>query len=480
MTVSVIPLLLSKGDLLGYASSPQRVPVGTDGYPLIADAAQTLGVGYATRVLSFNSQGVDQTGPMAYGTTASSTLSAGIWKIQDGGTTITGNRIDFLDNPNYTVNTVGTNRQLTALSIVPTVTLTAGTGLSFFRGLNFQPIFTGDAATTYATMVGLRVVPNVTNAIFTTVQGANYDVQIDSTATCTTASAILTTVTSQGAGTGGIITTAYGVRSAFVSGNSITTATHFSMTNASGGGTVGTQIGLDIPALTKATTNIGIRNLSSTQLGSTGQLTVDTSGNLATSGSVTANTLSVGSAAQLTVSAAGALVTSSSATANSLSVGSAAQLTVSAAGALATTSTLSVGSAAQLTVSAAGALATSSSMLSSGATAGIGYATGAGGSVTQATSKTTGVTLNNITGQITMAAGAMAANNIQTFTLTNSAIAAKDILILNHISGGTVGKYLLHVQSAAGSATITVTNVSSGALNEQPVIAFAVIKAVTT
>ncbi len=108
-----------------------------------------------------------------------------------------------------------------------------------------------------------------------------------------------------------------------------------------------------------------------------------------------------------------------------------------------------------------------------------GYATGAGGTVTQATSKATAVTLNKPCGQITMNNAALAAGAIVSFTLTNSAIAAGDVLVLNHISGGTAGAYQLNAQSAAGSASINVRNGAAGSLSEAIVIAYAVIKAVT-
>jgi hypothetical protein len=109
-----------------------------------------------------------------------------------------------------------------------------------------------------------------------------------------------------------------------------------------------------------------------------------------------------------------------------------------------------------------------------------GYTTGSGGTVTQATSKATGVTLSKSTGQITLNAAALAADTTVSFTLTNTVIEAGDILIMNHISAGTAGSYLLNAQSAAGSASINVRNITSGSLSEAIVIAFAVIKAVTT
>jgi hypothetical protein len=107
-----------------------------------------------------------------------------------------------------------------------------------------------------------------------------------------------------------------------------------------------------------------------------------------------------------------------------------------------------------------------------------GYTTGSGGVVTQATSKATGVTLSKPTGQITLNNAALAADTTVSFTLTNTVIEANDILVMNHISGGTAGSYLLNAQSAAGSTSINVRNITTGSLSEAIVIAFAVIKAV--
>jgi hypothetical protein len=107
-----------------------------------------------------------------------------------------------------------------------------------------------------------------------------------------------------------------------------------------------------------------------------------------------------------------------------------------------------------------------------------GYATGSGGAVTQLTSKATGVTLNKTNGQITMDAANLAAATTVSFTLTNSTIEAGDIIVMNHISGGTLGAYLFNAATAAGSATINVSNWTAGALAQAVVIRFAVIKVV--
>lgn len=114
---------------------------------------------------------------------------------------------------------------------------------------------------------------------------------------------------------------------------------------------------------------------------------------------------------------------------------------------------------------------------SSSPTAGIGYMTGAGGAVTQGTDKTTGVTLNAVTGTITLAAGATSSTTTVPFTLTNSAITANDIIVINHKSGGSLGAYSFAVTPGAGSAVISIRSIAT--LNETSVVLqFAVIKSV--
>lgn len=114
-----------------------------------------------------------------------------------------------------------------------------------------------------------------------------------------------------------------------------------------------------------------------------------------------------------------------------------------------------------------------------------GYITGEGGTVTQATSKSTGVggvgapftgQANPKSGTITMNAAALAASTTVSFVMTNTAIGANDLLVLNHSSGGTFGAYTLNARCAAGSATIDVRNVTAGSLSEAIVIRFALLK----
>jgi len=106
----------------------------------------------------------------------------------------------------------------------------------------------------------------------------------------------------------------------------------------------------------------------------------------------------------------------------------------------------------------------------------IGYGTPAQGAVTQLTSKSTGVTLNKSAGKITMNNAALAAGTTVLFTLTNSAISANDVMLVNVGAGGTSGAYWPYVASlTAGSAVIGLYNNTAGSLSEAPVINFAII-----
>ena len=101
-----------------------------------------------------------------------------------------------------------------------------------------------------------------------------------------------------------------------------------------------------------------------------------------------------------------------------------------------------------------------------------------GGAVTQASSKSTGVTLAKPTGKITMHAAALANQAIVTFTVTCTGFArATDVCLVNHHSGGTVGAYVVQATGHAGdSFKVTVTNVSGGSLSEALVLHYALIQ----
>ncbi len=119
------------------------------------------------------------------------------------------------------------------------------------------------------------------------------------------------------------------------------------------------------------------------------------------------------------------------------------------------------------------------SILNTGTAGGIGYGTGSGGTVSQSTNKSTGVTLNKSNGTITMDAASLASLASVSFTLTNSLIAATDVVIVSIKSGATANSYVVGVvATAAGSCVVQIYNSTLGALAEAVVLSFAVIKAV--
>jgi hypothetical protein len=106
----------------------------------------------------------------------------------------------------------------------------------------------------------------------------------------------------------------------------------------------------------------------------------------------------------------------------------------------------------------------------------IGYSAAAQGAVTQATSKSTAVTLNKSAGRITMNGAELAANTAVSFTMNNSLISANDTIIVNVSGGATAGAYTTYISSmTSGSAVVTLRNLTGGALSEAVILNFATI-----
>lgn len=134
---------------------------------------------------------------------------------------------------------------------------------------------------------------------------------------------------------------------------------------------------------------------------------------------------------------------------------------------------------ATITTLTATTVAASGAITSSGATTTIGYATGAGGAVTQITSASTGVTLSKPCGQITTVALTTAAAAEEAFTVTNTLVAATDVVVVGTTYAGAGTPIVYCKKVAAGSFDIGITNVhAANALDAVVVINFAVIKAV--
>ena len=98
--------------------------------------------------------------------------------------------------------------------------------------------------------------------------------------------------------------------------------------------------------------------------------------------------------------------------------------------------------------------------------------------VTQATSKSTGVTINKLTGTITMNGAALASGTTVAFTVTNGEVSDYDTVVINHQSGGALGAYDVAVHTLAdGSFKVAVKNNTGGSLSEAPVLQYRVLRA---
>ncbi len=112
----------------------------------------------------------------------------------------------------------------------------------------------------------------------------------------------------------------------------------------------------------------------------------------------------------------------------------------------------------------------------------LGYGVGAGGTVVQATSKSTDVTLNKLCGQITMHNAALAGGGIERFIFYNSLIVNGDevsVWISNSI--GATSTHIVWVDGVGGGACgICVRNIATYSLSVPIQIGFTVRKGATS
>ena len=113
---------------------------------------------------------------------------------------------------------------------------------------------------------------------------------------------------------------------------------------------------------------------------------------------------------------------------------------------------------------------------------GLGYGVGSGGTVTQATSKSTAVTLNKPSGQITMNNAALGANTTVSFNLNNSLLTINDGIAFTMVGSiFTHGNYQIWAGNiTAGAITIYLRNISGGSLSQAVVFNFQAIKGATS
>lgn len=115
---------------------------------------------------------------------------------------------------------------------------------------------------------------------------------------------------------------------------------------------------------------------------------------------------------------------------------------------------------------------------------GIGYTTGAGATVTQATNRTTAVTINALCGTIITNTASLAAEAAAAFVVTNNCVQAGDIVAVCQRSGA-IGVMTDVVVTAQGAGTFTIAvmnhNASGGTAETGAIqIGFVVIKGTTT
>lgn len=104
-----------------------------------------------------------------------------------------------------------------------------------------------------------------------------------------------------------------------------------------------------------------------------------------------------------------------------------------------------------------------------------GYGVGEGGSVTQATSKATAVTLNKRSGKITLNNAALGSNTTVGFKLNNSFITVNSLVLVTFADGNGSNYNVWAYAYAAGAVNIAVRNISAGSLSDALVLTFAVI-----
>lgn len=155
------------------------------------------------------------------------------------------------------------------------------------------------------------------------------------------------------------------------------------------------------------------------------------------------------------------------------------------------TGSLSVGTTSTFSgnITASGVTLTVSNISSSSITTNIvdaatrfGYgptSAGIGGAVTQSGSRATGVTINNVSGRITLFSSTASAGSTSTFTVTNDKVigVTRSVVLLSlSSSGASTGVYNAFVSSiGTGTFNITVHCISAPAANDAPIINFAVV-----
>lgn len=116
----------------------------------------------------------------------------------------------------------------------------------------------------------------------------------------------------------------------------------------------------------------------------------------------------------------------------------------------------------------------SQGMLVTTTSTGIGYTTGAGNTTTQATSRTTAVTVNGLSGYVALFSAA-GSTTVASFQVNNPSVLASDVVITG-TRAPTANTYITAVNSITNGAFNISLYASGGTTVEAPIVNFAVIK----
>lgn len=215
-----------------------------------------------------------------------------------------------------------------------------------------------------------------------------------------------------------------------------------------------------------------------------GGIDVTNAGALAIGANTATSTHIGATATPVVISSTGAIAVPSTATVTGTTLANGGVDVTSGALAIGATNatTVNIGATATpVAVTSAGALTAPAAIKSTSASGGIGYATGAGCTIGQASSVTTGVTCTGTTGQITTYTETAAQNATVSFTVTDTSVALHDAVIVSVQMNNGAGLPVAFVTAvAAGSFQITIDNLSASSLNNTLVLNFVVVKGVAS
>jgi hypothetical protein len=223
--------------------------------------------------------------------------------------------------------------------------------------------------------------------------------------------------------------------------------------------------------------DLQVANGRTLTFGSVGTLVLGTGSTLSLSGAtvtgsfslsgVTLDSPTITNAATISTSGTVTLRGTSSATSFSATTATISTATISAS--TVTTETVSTASISTASLST---LTIGNTLRAISPTGGIGYGAGSGTASTQLTSKSTAVTANGLTGQITLNSYSMSAGTTASFVVTNSAVASTDVIMTNINSAS----YSARAFAGTGTALFTIHNQSAVTASDAAVINFAIIR----